>query len=129
MGWIDMLGRTYDMCSDIVGKEINEDSVLLPLAHSTANAQIELTVDMDGNVVKELTEQVVKNGRNEITIIPVTEDLPPERMEISHMDCVTSCATWREIILRIRVSRRKSITRNMQKDCADGWSRSTRIRG
>lgn len=74
MGWIDMLGRTYDMCSDIVGKEINEDSVLLPLAHSTANAQIELTVDMDGNVVKELTEQVVKNGRNEITIIPVTED-------------------------------------------------------
>lgn len=74
MGWIDMLSRTYDLCSDLVGEEINEDPILLPVAHSTANAQIELTVDMEGNLVSALTGTVEKNGRNEITVIPVTED-------------------------------------------------------
>ena len=35
---------------------------------STANAQIELTVDMDGTLVRELTSAVEKNGKNEIRI-------------------------------------------------------------
>lgn len=74
MGWIDMLAKTYDACSGVVGKEINDEPVLLPIAHSTANAQIEITVDMNGNFIRELSEVVVKNGENEITIIPVTED-------------------------------------------------------
>ena len=74
LGWIDMLSRTYDACSSLAGQEIGDDPVLLPIAHSTANAQIELTVDMEGNFIGELTEVVEKNGRYEITIIPVTED-------------------------------------------------------
>lgn len=74
MGWIEMLDRTYDRCLDVVGKEINDDPILLPIAHSTANAQIELAVDMEGNFVRELTATIQKNGRDEITVIPVTED-------------------------------------------------------
>lgn len=74
MGWIEMLAKTYDACSEVVGKEINDEPVLLPIAHSTANAQIEITVDMNGNFIRELSEVVEKNEGNEITIIPVTED-------------------------------------------------------
>lgn len=74
LGWIEMLSRTYDACSSLVGVELDGGLTLLPLSHSTANAQIELTVDMDGNPVRELTSVVEKNGRNEVTVIPVTED-------------------------------------------------------
>ena len=74
MGWVEMLSRTYDACGKFVGEEVGEDPVLLPIAHSTANAQIEVTVDLDGNFVGALTEIVAKNGKNEITVIPVTED-------------------------------------------------------
>ena len=74
MGWIEKLDKTYDLCLNVVGKEVNDDPILLPISHSTANAQIELTVDMNGNFVKELTEIVPKNGKEEVTIIPVTED-------------------------------------------------------
>lgn len=74
LGWIEMLSRTYDACSSVVGVELDGGLILLPLSHSTANAQIELTVDMDGTLVRELTSAVEKNGKNEITVIPVTED-------------------------------------------------------
>lgn len=74
LGWIETLSRTYDACSSLVGVELDGGLTLLPLSHSTANAQIELTVDMDGNPVRELTSVVEKNGRNEVTVIPVTED-------------------------------------------------------
>lgn len=74
MGWVEMLSRTYDACSHLAGKEINDDPILLPVAHSTVNAQIEITVDMEGNLIKPLTGIVEKDRKNEITIIPVTED-------------------------------------------------------
>lgn len=74
LSWIEMLSRTYDACSSLVGEETDGGLILLPLSHSTANAQIELTVDMGGNLVRELTCTVEKNGKNEVTVIPVTED-------------------------------------------------------
>lgn len=74
MGWVEMLSKTYDACSHLAGREINDDPVLLPVAHSTVNAQIEITVDMEGNLIKSLTGIVEKDRKNEITIIPVTED-------------------------------------------------------
>lgn len=74
LSWIEMLSRTYDACSSLVGEETDGGLILLPLSHSTANAQIELTVDMDGDLVRELTAAVEKNGKNEVTVIPVTED-------------------------------------------------------
>lgn len=74
LGWIEMLSRTYDACSSLAGIEMDGGLMLLPLSHSTANAQIELTVDRNGELVRELTSTVEKNGRDEVTIIPVTED-------------------------------------------------------
>ena len=66
-----MLSRTYDACSTLAGVETDGGLMLLPLSHSTANAQIEMTVDMDGEPVRELTSIVEKNGKNEVTVIPV----------------------------------------------------------
>lgn len=74
LGWMQMLEKTYDVCHSIVGKQVNEDPVLLPISHSTANAQIEVTIDMDGNFVPTLSGTIPKEGTDKITIIPVTED-------------------------------------------------------
>lgn len=75
MGWIDTLSRTYDVCESLVGVEKDNAPMLLPIAHSTQNAQIELTVDLNGNIVGELTKAInEKNGSDEFTVIPVTAD-------------------------------------------------------
>jgi len=73
MGWMERLCETYDACMSAAGT-LNDEAVLIPVAHSTANAQIELFLDENGNIVKDLSGIVEKNGKNEITIIPVTED-------------------------------------------------------
>lgn len=70
MSWIIRLAETYDNCSDWIGQEKQEGNILLPISHSTQNAQIEIRLDDDGNfrgarrVPKEEAE----------TIIPVTEE-------------------------------------------------------
>lgn len=69
MGWISVLNETYNTCRDVVGKEI-DGQVLLPISHSTANAQAEIVIDTEGNFVRAQT--VAKEGA--VTIIPVTED-------------------------------------------------------
>ncbi len=74
MGWTQMLEKTYDVCQSIVGKQVNEDPILLPISHSTANAQIEVTIDLDGNFVPTLSGTILKDEADKITIIPVTED-------------------------------------------------------
>lgn len=75
MGWIDTLSKTYEACESLIGVEVDNAPMLLPIAHSTQNAQIELTVDLNGNIVGELTKTIQeKNGRDELTVIPVTED-------------------------------------------------------
>ena len=71
LGWIQMLEKTYDACESIVGKKVNEDPILLPISHSTANAQLEVTIDMDGNFMPALSGIIPKDGEDKITIIPV----------------------------------------------------------
>lgn len=68
MSWTQELYRVYEQQC---GKEFNDGTVLLPVSHSTANAQIEVTLKQDGSFVsaKQLTKE---EGLN--TIIPVTED-------------------------------------------------------
>lgn len=73
MGWMERLCETYDACMSMAGT-INDDAILVPVAHSTANAQIELYLDYAGNIIPDLCVIVEKNGKNEVTIIPVTED-------------------------------------------------------
>lgn len=68
MSWTDELYKVYEQqCNNEKMGEI----VLLPVAHSTANAQIEVTLKADGTFVSAIALSK-EDGLN--TIIPVTED-------------------------------------------------------
>ena len=68
LSWTQELYKVYEQQC---GVEHNDGSVLLPVSHSTANTQIEVTLKQDGSFVsaRQLTKE---EGQN--TIIPVTED-------------------------------------------------------
>lgn len=72
MGWMERLCETYDACMSIAGT-MADDAILIPVAHSTANAQIEVFLDENGKLVEDMCRIIEKNGE-EVTIIPVTED-------------------------------------------------------
>ena len=47
MSWTDELYKIYEYNS---GREFDaNEPVMLPVAHSTANAQIEISIDLEGN--------------------------------------------------------------------------------
>ncbi len=71
MAWLKTLADTYDIYSDLAGVDKNGQAVLLPISHSTFNAQIEVTIDKDGNFVDA---QKLAKGIGVVTVIPVTED-------------------------------------------------------
>lgn len=73
MGWMKQLSDTYDAYAHLAGKE-DEKAVLLPISHSTVNAQLEITIDYEGNIQLYECNAVPKDGKEEVTIIPVTED-------------------------------------------------------
>ncbi len=68
MSWTNELYKVYELA---VGTEAADgDTPLLPVSHSTANAQIEITIDENG----EYVSATVVSKENAVTIIPVTED-------------------------------------------------------
>lgn len=71
MAWMKTLAETYDVYADLAGKEENDQPVLLPVFHSTFNAQIEVTIDGQGNFEDA---RRLEKGKDVVTIIPVTED-------------------------------------------------------
>lgn len=71
MAWLRTLAETYDAYSELAGVEKNNQEILLPVSHSTFNAQIEMTIDNDGNF---LSAKKLEKGSDAVTIIPVTED-------------------------------------------------------
>lgn len=71
MAWLKTLAETYDAYSNLAGIEKNGQAVLLPISHSTFNAQIEVTIDKDGNFQGS---KKLEKGSDIVTIIPVTED-------------------------------------------------------
>lgn len=66
MSWMSQLYQTYD---NNIGKNQEDSVTLTPLAHMNANAQIELTLDQDGNF--KAAERIEKEQA--VTLIPVTE--------------------------------------------------------
>ena len=69
VGWMNDLMITYDNYIDAIDvKDITTS--LLPIAHSTQNAQIEITIDEQGNFIT--ANKVAKEDA--VTLIPVTED-------------------------------------------------------
>ena len=91
MGWIQMLEKTYDVCEPIVGKKVNEDPILLPISHSTANAQIEVTIDLKGNFMPALSGIIPKEGKDKITIIPVMASSRSGKQSSPHALCDKLC--------------------------------------
>lgn len=82
MSWMAKLYETYENCSSEVGKlpQPVEDQrgnshmrmPLLPVAHSTQNAQLEITLDLQGNFLPRMA-RVLDKGES-MTIIPCTEE-------------------------------------------------------
>ena len=75
LGWMQKLAETYDNCSSQIGEVyIDENGVksmpLLPIAHTTRLAQIEITIDSNGNFKR--AELV--SSKDASTIIPCSED-------------------------------------------------------
>ena len=73
MSWIEKLNETYNNCSREIGKEILNDkgelkSILMPICHTSQNAQIEIVIDGEGNYLRAL---VVPKSDNQ-TIFPAT---------------------------------------------------------
>lgn len=69
MGWLNDLCLTYDLSGEVIGK--NMDGItLLPIAHSTQNAQIEVILSEKGEF---LSARRLEKPEAE-TVIPVTED-------------------------------------------------------
>ncbi len=71
MAWLKTLAETYDVYSGLAGVEKNDQAVLLPISHSTFNAQIEVTIDEEGDFQ---SARRLEKGKDVVTIIPVTED-------------------------------------------------------
>lgn len=72
MSWIHKLYDTYENCKNEVGVAGTDEkkTPLLPIAHSTQNAQIEIIINGDGNFLSARA----LNKDETVTIIPVTED-------------------------------------------------------
>lgn len=81
MSWISMLCEVYDNCESEVGKKSPNGSVLFPIAHSTAEAQVEIFIDSEGNFIR--ANRVEKEDAT--TLIPVTEDSASRSNGISPM--------------------------------------------
>ena len=71
LAWLKTLADTYDVHSELAGVIKHDQPVLLPISHSTFNAQIEVTIDADGNFI---SAKKLEKGSDIVTIIPVTED-------------------------------------------------------
>lgn len=67
MSWTNELYKVYELASKS-GTEDTEKNIL-PLSHSTANAQIEIVIGQDG----EFLEAAAVSKNNAVTVIPVTE--------------------------------------------------------
>ena len=67
LSWTNELYQVYE---NNCGKD-DEKTVFLPVSHSTANAQIEVTVSENGTFVSAAR---IENKADAVTIIPVTED-------------------------------------------------------
>ena len=75
MSWTNELYHVYDLAIS------NEDNKPLPVSHSTANAQIEVVIDEQGNFRGASTV----DKEHAVTIIPVTEDSGSRSSGISPM--------------------------------------------
>lgn len=70
MGWMKILCDTYDKNQHLVA-DYGANYPLCPVAHMEANAQIEITIDQDGNFLRAFS---VTDKEGASLFIPVTEE-------------------------------------------------------
>ncbi len=70
MSFLQKLYETYENCSDVIGKREKDKLPLIPICHTTNNAQIEVVLDINGNFLRAF---VIGKDDAE-TIIPCTEE-------------------------------------------------------
>lgn len=70
MGWMKILYDTYDRNLNLVA-DYTADFPLCPVAHMDATAQIEITIDEDGNFIRATA---VTDKKNSEIFIPVSEE-------------------------------------------------------
>ncbi|GAA0451835.1 type I-C CRISPR-associated protein Cas8c/Csd1 [Alkalibacillus silvisoli] len=74
MGWLNDLYQTYENNLDQVGKvELRKNGseyTLLPIGHTTQNAQVEVVVDLEGNFYSAK----VIDKENSTTVVPCSEE-------------------------------------------------------
>ncbi len=78
MSWTNELLNIYD---NFYSQSLNTENPMLPISHSTAKAQIEVTIDETGNFVSAYK----LNKEEQETIIPVTENSGTRSSGISPM--------------------------------------------
>ena len=71
MSWIQKLYETYNQCRG-AEQDTETERRLLPICHVAQNAQIEVVIDGQGNLLKGRT-QVIEKGDVQKTIVPCTE--------------------------------------------------------
>lgn len=71
MSWISDLYETYESNFDMRRLNSNADETPLPISHTTQNAQIEITIDQNGDFI---TAEAIADKDQALTVIPVTED-------------------------------------------------------
>ena len=69
MNWIQSLYETYENCQNMIGYSSESSRPLLPICHTTQNAQIEITLDGEGN----FRRASIVDENEARTIIPCTE--------------------------------------------------------
>lgn len=70
MGWMKVLCDTYDRNSNLIAN-YTSDFPMCPVAHMDATAQIEITIDGDGNFLKAVS---ITDKRTSEFFIPVSEE-------------------------------------------------------
>lgn len=70
MSWLNDLYLTYEACKSEAGVVKAGQPLLLPIAHLTQNAQLEVVLDEEGNFLRAYRV----DKEDAVTIVPVTED-------------------------------------------------------
>ncbi len=70
MSWLNDLYLTYEACKSEAGIVRDGQPLLLPIAHLTQNAQLEVVLDGEGNFVRAYRV----DKEDAVTVIPTTED-------------------------------------------------------
>ena len=70
MGWMQKLYDTYEHCESLVGMKEGDKPPLMPIYHTTQQAQVEAVIDTDGNW---RSAGVIEAKEDRTTLIPCTE--------------------------------------------------------